>query len=138
MSDPRPEPVLPPEDRVPTLRVIAMPADTNFNGDIFGGWILAQMDLAGSSAAWEAAGGRLATVGVEAMSFVRPIKVGDDVSIYAEVTRTGRTSIRVEMDSWVRRRLTGEKMLVTRGIFTYVAINEDGSPRVLPGHNTAR
>lgn len=132
MSERTAEPEVPAADRVPTLRIVAMPADTNFNGDIFGGWILAQMDLAGSSAAWEAAGGRLATVGVEAMSFVRPIKVGDDVSIYAHVAKLGRTSIRVEMESWVRRRLTGERMLVTRGTFTYVAINEDGSPRVLP------
>jgi acyl-CoA thioesterase YciA len=106
-----------------------MPADTNPNGDIFGGWLMAQMDLAGSVAAVRRAGGRVVTVAVEAMSFHRPVMVGDLVSCYARVVRVGRTSLRVEVDTWVERyaRSTVEK--VTEGVFTYVAVDDAGRPR---------
>jgi len=122
-------PESPPTDREPALRTVAMPADTNPNGDIFGGWLMAQMDLAGSVAAVRQAGGRVVTVAVEAMSFHRPVMVGDLVSCYARVVRVGRTSLRVEVDTWVERyaRSTVEK--VTEGVFTYVAVDDAGRPR---------
>ena len=117
----------------PALRTIAMPADTNPNGDIFGGWLLAQMDLAGGVAALRRAGGRVATVGIEAMTFHKPVYVGDEVSCFAHVIKVGRTSIRVRVETWVRRqRSAGEAIKVTEGVFTYVAIGEDRRPREVP------
>lgn len=117
----------------PALRAIAMPADTNPNGDIFGGWLLAQMDLAGGVVAVRRARGRVATVGVEAMSFHKPVYVGDEVSCFATIERVGRTSLRVRIDTWVRRYLSGDTVKVTEGVFTYVAITDDGRPRDVPG-----
>lgn len=117
----------------PALRTIAMPADTNPNGDIFGGWLLAQMDLAGGVVALRRAGGRVATVGIEAMTFHKPVYVGDEVSCYAFVEKVGRTSIRVRVETWVRRQRTAqEPTRVTEGVFTYVAIGEDRKPREVP------
>lgn len=116
----------------PALRTIAMPADANPNGDIFGGWLLSQMDLAGSVVAYERAGGRIATVAIDAMSFRQPVYIGDLVSCYAEITRVGRTSIQVEIKTFVRRRRIGEVVLVTDGFFTYVAIDDQGKPRAVP------
>ncbi|WP_084536537.1 acyl-CoA thioesterase [Azospirillum halopraeferens] len=116
----------------PALRAIAMPGDTNPNGDIFGGWLLAQMDLAGGVVAVRRARGRVATVGIEAMTFHKPVYVGDEVSCFATVERVGRTSMRVRIDTWVRRFLTGETVRVTEGVFTYVAIADDGHPRPVP------
>ena len=116
----------------PALRTIAMPADANPNGDIFGGWLLSQMDLAGSVVAYERAGGRIATVAIDAMSFRQPVFIGDLVSCYAETKRVGRTSIHVEVLTFVRRRRIGEVILVTDGLFTYVAIDEQGRPRPVP------
>ena len=115
-------------------RVIAMPADTNPEGDIFGGWLLAQMDLAGSTPAFNHARGRCATVAVDAMVFHQPVKVGDEVSLYARVVKVGRTSIRVHVEAWKRRRNDehAEAVRVTEGVFTYVAIGDDKRPRVLP------
>lgn len=118
-----------PTDREPALRSVAMPADANPNGDIFGGWLMAQMDLAGAVAAVRRARGRVVTVAVEAMSFHRPVLIGDLVSCYAEVVRVGRTSLRVEVDSWVERRDGGAVEKVTEGVFTYVAIDAEGCPR---------
>jgi len=115
--------------RDPALRTFAMPKDANPNGDIFGGWIMAQMDLAGAVAAVRRARGRVATVAVEAMEFHRPVNIGDLVSCYAEVTRVGRTSMRVEVETWVERRMTRVQEKVTAGTFTYVAIDEKGRPR---------
>ncbi|MEQ9815011.1 MAG: acyl-CoA thioesterase [Azospirillaceae bacterium] len=109
-----------------------MPADANPNGDIFGGWLLAQMDLAGGVVALERAQGRVATIAVESMTFLKPVHIGDLVSCYATVMRTGRTSVQVRIDSYVRRRITGETEKVTEGLFTYVAIDEDRRPRPLP------
>jgi len=116
----------------PALRTIAMPADANPNGDIFGGWLLSQMDLAGSVVAYERAGGRIATVAIDAMSFRQPVYIGDLVSCYAEITRVGRTSIQVEIRTYVRRRRIGEVVLVTDGLYTYVAIDDQGTPRAVP------
>jgi len=122
---------LPPE-RDPAIRTIAMPADANANGDIFGGWMMAQMDLAGAVVAVRRAKGRVATVAVEAMAFHRPVMMGDLVSCYAEVERVGRTSITIRIDAWVERRVDGTAEQVTSGLFTYVAIDEKGRPRPVP------
>ncbi len=117
----------------PALRTIAMPADANPAGDIFGGWVLAQMDLAGGIVAHRRARGRCATVAVTGMTFHLPIFVGDEVSCYADVVKTGRTSITVKIESWARRGMTGERVKVTEGTFTYVAIGPDRRPQPLPG-----
>jgi acyl-CoA thioesterase YciA len=117
----------PPLDE-PAIRTIAMPADTNPSGDIFGGWLMSQMDLAGSSAAGRVALGRTATVAVDSMTFLRPVKVGDEVSLYARVVSVGRTSLRVSVEAWRRPRL-GEMSKVTQAIFVFVAIGDDGRPR---------
>ena len=118
----------------PVGRVIAMPADTNPEGDIFGGWLLAHMDLAGATPAFEIAQGRCATVALDGMVFHQPVSVGDEVSIYARILRTGRTSIRVHVEAWKRPRnqAQAESVRVTEGVFTYVAIDEDRKPRALP------
>ncbi len=115
--------------RQPAVRTLAMPADANASGDIFGGWLLSQMDIAGSIAAHDLARGRVATVAVEAMEFHLPVYVGDLVSCYAEVTRVGRTSITVHVETEARRRDTGETIKVTEGIFVYVALDKNGRPR---------
>ena len=122
-----------PPDEAPVIRVIAMPADTNPEGDIFGGWLLAQMDLAGSTPAFDLAMGRCATIAVDAMVFHQPVAVGDEVSIYARIVRTGRTSIRVHVEAWRRPRASHVVSRVTEGVFTYVAIDADRRPRPLPG-----
>ncbi|MFT5447299.1 MAG: acyl-CoA thioesterase YciA [Gammaproteobacteria bacterium] len=137
MSDqPRVEgpPETPPE-RAPEMRTVAMPADTNANGDIFGGWLLAQMDLAGGTYAIHVAKGRTATVAIEAMSFHRPVYVGDLVSCYCETVRRGRTSLAVHVETWVRRGYRGasgrevKNLKVTEGVFTFVAIDDQGNKR---------
>lgn len=112
-------------------RTVAMPADTNPSGDIIGGWVLSQMDIAGSIVASKRTKGRTATVGLEAMSFHKPIKVGDVVSNYARVIRVGRTSITVEVITAVERQLSGKMIAVTEGLFTYVAVDEKGEPRLI-------
>jgi len=126
-------PATPPASQ-PVGRIIAMPADTNPEGDIFGGWLLAQMDLAGATPAFEVARGRCATVALDGMVFHQPVAVGDEVSIYAEVVSTGRTSIRVHVETWKRPRNRPEvaPVRVTEGVFTYVAIDENRKPRPLP------
>lgn len=116
----------------PALRTIAMPADANPAGDIFGGWVLSQMDLAGGVIAHRRAQGRCATVAVTSMTFHLPVFVGDEVSCYAEIMKIGRTSITVRVESWARRDLAGERVKVTEGIFTYVAIGPDRRPRPVP------
>ena len=121
-----------PPDAEPALRTLAMPADANPNGDIFGGWVLAQMDLAGGVVAARRAGGRLATVAVEAMRFHAPIAVGDLVTCYAEVVKTGTTSITIDIQTWARRRRGTVEAKVTEGTFIYVAIDDNGRPRPLP------
>ena len=121
-----------PPDAEPALRTLAMPADANPSGDIFGGWVLAQMDLAGGVPAAQRAGGRVVTVAVEAMRFHAPIAVGDLVTCYARVVRSGRTSITVGIETWARRRRGPVEVKVTEGTFIYVAIDDDGQPRPLP------
>ena len=116
----------------PFVRTLAMPADTNPAGDIFGGWLLAQMDLAAGTAAYARAKGRVATIAVDAMTFHKPVFVGDLVSCYAEVLKVGRTSITMQVEVWARRARTGEEVKVTEGRFTCVAIDEDRKPRMVP------
>jgi acyl-CoA thioesterase YciA len=117
---------------LPLVRVIAMPADANPNGDIFGGWLLAQMDLAGGSLATQRCRGRCATVAVDGMVFHEPVFVGDEVSFYGELIRTGRTSMTARIEAWRRHLPSDETRKVTEAIFTYVAIGEDRRPRRLP------
>ena len=133
MTDSRSETTAP--QGQPVGRVIAMPADTNPEGDIFGGWLLAQMDLAGATPAFELACGRCATVALDGMVFHQPVSVGDEVSIYAEVIGSGRTSIRVHVEAWKRSRGQAQaaSVRVTQGVFTYVAIDQNRKPRPLPG-----
>jgi len=114
------------------IRTLAMPADTNQNGDIFGGWVLGQMDIAGGVASFERAKGRVATVAVESMVFHRPVRVGDVLCCYVEIVKVGRTSITTFIDAWVLRRGEGTRERVTEGRFTYVAIDENGRPRPVP------
>jgi acyl-CoA thioesterase YciA len=116
----------------PAIRAVPMPADANQNGDIFGGWVLAQMDIAGGLAAARRARGRVATVAITAMSFHQPVLVGDEVSFYSEVARVGRSSIAVKIEAWVRRGLSEERIKVTEGLFTFVAIGPDRRPRPVP------
>jgi len=113
------------------LRTIAMPSDTNPNGDIFGGWILSQMDLAGGTHAFYEAQGRVATVAVTAMKFHKPVNVGDEVSCYCETRKIGQTSITVLVETWVRRRRLAAEEQVTEGLFTFVAIDSAGNPRAV-------
>jgi acyl-CoA thioesterase YciA len=116
----------------PLVRVMAMPADANPNGDIFGGWMLAQMDLAGGNLAMQRARGRCATVAVDGMVFHQPVFVGDEVSCSGEVVRTGRSSMTIRIEAWRRNLASGEVHKVTQAIFTYVALGEDRRPRALP------
>lgn len=116
----------------PVIRTAPMPADMNGNGDIFGGWVLSQMDIAGGIVAARRAQGRVVTVAVDAMTFHQPIKVGDVVSIYGSVIRTGRSSMAVKLETIVARRLDPQEIRVTEGVYTYVAIDENGRPRPVP------
>ena len=116
----------------PVIRTIAMPADTNPAGDIFGGWLMAQMDLAAGNAATRRARGRCATVAVEAMTFLSPVSVGDEVSLYAEVVSVGCTSLRIVVEAWRRVRAGDETNQVTRAVITFVAIGPDRRPRPIP------
>jgi len=115
--------------RDPIVRTVPQPADMNGNGDIFGGWVLSQMDIAGGTMAARVAKGRVATVAITAMTFVQPIKVGDLVSIYGEVTKVGRSSITIALETIVQRRLDPTPIRVTHGTFVFVAIDQDGNPR---------
>ncbi|HTI85442.1 MAG TPA: acyl-CoA thioesterase [Alphaproteobacteria bacterium] len=114
------------------IRAIAMPADANPHGDIFGGWLLSQMDLAGATVATRRARGRIVTVAIATMTFKQPVFVGDEVSCYAKIVKTGRTSIVVDVESWARRGVGGEHLKVTEGVFTYVAVDDNRRPRPLP------
>ena len=114
------------------LRTLAMPADTNANGDIFGGWIMSQMDIGGAILAKEIAAGRVVTVAVEGMTFHHPVQVGHVVCCYGKCVRIGTTSMTIELEVWVKPVLPetrNERYCVTEAVFTYVAIDEDGKPR---------
>jgi acyl-CoA thioesterase YciA len=122
-----------PHDRQVTLRVVPMPADTNSVGDIFGGWIMSHVDVAGAIAAVRRAHGRVVTVAVNALTFKKPVLVGDVVSFYADVERVGRTSITVRVDVYAERRVEARECVqVTEAMLTYVAMDGDGRPRVVP------
>ena len=116
----------------PAIRTVAMPADANASGDIFGGWLMSQMDLAGGNVALLRARGRCVTVAVEAISFLRPVLIGDEVSLYAEVLSVGRTSMRVHVEAWRRPRHSPEMQRVTDAVFTFVALDENARPRPVP------
>lgn len=122
-----------PPQMSPTIRTIAMPADTNPSGDIFGGWLMSQMDLAAGSIATKTSGGRSATVAVDAMIFHRPVKVGDEVSLYATLVRQGRTSMTIHVDAWRRPRQSATSEKVTEANFTFVALDDEGRPVPIAG-----
>ncbi len=132
------EPTIAPPQSEPALRAIAMPADANPHGDIFGGWLLSQMDLAGGTVATRRAKGRVVTVAITAMTFHRPVFVGDEVSCYAEIVKVGRTSIAVKIESWARRGRGEEKIAVTEGLFTYVAVDSERRPCPVPEGQPSR
>ena len=111
------------------LRTLAMPADTNPQGDIFGGWLLAQMDITGGMVTHLFSKGRVATVAIDSMVFHQPVKVGDILCCYAHMEKTGRTSMTLRIQAWIIRGAGGERVKVTEGLFTYVAIGPDGRPR---------
>jgi acyl-CoA thioesterase YciA len=115
-----------------TVRVIAMPADTNANGDIFGGWVLSQMDMAGGIASVERAKGRVVTIKVDTMTFIRPVRIGDVLSVYTDVESIGRTSMKVHIEAWAKRFLSHELEKVTDATFTFVAVDDNGRPRPIP------
>ena len=112
-----------------TIRTLAMPADTNPAGDIFGGWVMSQMDIAGAIAAVERARGRVVTVAVEAMTFIAPVKVGDILCVYTSIEKVGNTSITVAIEAWARRNRLADRVKVTDGRFVYVSLGEDGRKR---------
>jgi len=121
----------PPMD-MPSVRVIAMPADTNPYGDIFGGWLMSHMDSAAGSVAARYSGGRAVTIAVEGMAFLRPVVVGDEVSVYAKLQSVGRTSMKIAVEAWRRTRHDDRSYRVTKAVFTFVAIGEDRHPRSVP------
>jgi acyl-CoA thioesterase YciA len=115
-----------------SLRTVAMPADTNPAGDIFGGWIMSLMDLAAGITAGSRAKGRVATAAVSNLSFIRPVKVGDVVCVYTVIERIGRTSLTVGVETWVLRRGQDDRVRVTAAEFVLVAVDDDGKPRTVP------
>ncbi len=112
----------------PAIRMIAMPADANPSGDIFGGWIMSLMDMAAGSIAFQRAGGRVATVAVDTIEFHQPVAVGDEVSVYAQIVRIGKTSLDLQVDVWVRGSEGGAPTKVTEGVFTFVHIDTNRRP----------
>jgi acyl-CoA thioesterase YciA len=133
MDDPRHSP-----EGEPMIRAIAMPADANPSGDIFGGWLMSQMDLAGANAASRRSRGRCVTVAVDGMVFHEPVFVGDEVSLYGKVIRVGRTSMTIRVEAWRRSRTSDTRKKVTEAMFTYVAVDEDRKPRAVPPEPEAR
>jgi acyl-CoA thioesterase YciA len=126
-----PDPSLPPEGE-PLIRVIAMPADANPSGDIFGGWLMSQMDLAAGNAASRRSQGRCATVAVDGMIFHQPVFVGDEVSLYGKIVKVGRTSMTIRIEAWRRSRTDNASNKVTEATFSYVATDENRKPRPVP------
>jgi len=115
------------------IQTIAMPKDTNRDGDIFGGWLVSQMDLGSAILAGQIAKSRVVTVAIEGMAFLNPVRVGDTVACYAWLEKIGRTSMRICVDVWVTRYRTGERVKVTNGVFTYVALGAEGKPTSVKG-----
>ena len=116
---------------MPMIRTIAMPADANASGDIFGGWLMSQMDLAAGNLAQRVAHGRCVTVAVDAMSFIRPVKIGDEVTVYCELVSTGRTSLNIAVEAWRRERSDELDQRVTKAVFKFVAIDAEGKSRLV-------
>ena len=125
-NSPVPAPAAPSGDVV--IRTIAMPAVANANGDIFGGWLVSQMDLGGAILARSTALSRVTTVAIDAMTFLNPVSVGDTISCYAQLIRIGRTSMKISVEAWVHHFVTNSQQRVTSGMFTYVAIDAAGKP----------
>ena len=121
--------------RDPTIRVAAMPGDANPYGDIFGGWLMGQMDLAAGSIASRHSGGRAVTIAVDAMKFHAPVLVGDEVSVYATLVAVGNTSMTIEVEAWRRARHVDESCKVTQARFVFVATDDDRQPRRVPPLN---
>ncbi|ABK45579.1 thioesterase superfamily protein [Magnetococcus marinus MC-1] len=115
-----------------TIRTLAMPADTNPSGDIFGGWVMSQMDLAAGICAGQRARRRVVTVAVDAMSFIQPVRVGDDLCVYTQVVTVGRTSMTIQVEAWARRDRIGERVKVTQAHFKFVALDDEGRPTPIP------
>ncbi|ARE41896.1 cytosolic long-chain acyl-CoA thioester hydrolase family protein [Rhodovulum sp. P5] len=128
---------LTPEGGEPVIRTIAMPADTNPAGDIFGGWLMSQMDLAAGNVAARVSRGRAATIAVDSMQFLKPVKVGDEVSLYAKLVKLGTSSMKIEVRAWHRPRCQEWCEQVTQAVFTFVAIDEDGRSRPVPREDIA-
>lgn len=120
-----------PPPGMPMVRVIAMPADANANGDIFGGYLMSQMDLAAGNIAQRVSHGRCVTVSVDAMSFIRPVKIGDEVSVYCTLIAKGRSSMKIDVEAWRRARHEEQEERVTKAVFTFVAIDMEGRPRAI-------
>ena len=115
-----------------SLQTIAMPADTNWNGDIFGGWLVSQMDLAGAVAARRRAHGRITTIAIDSMAFLHPVKIGDVVSCFTQIEKVGNTSLKIRIEAWETADPCREAVRLTAGVFTYVAIDDQGRPRPVP------
>lgn len=133
MPSDMPEPLVPPPHRIPAVKVIAMPADTNADGDIFGGWILSVMDSAAALIARQRAKKRVATVAIQNMHFRKPAMVGDCIECYGEVVNVGNTSLTVKIETWVERRKDQSKEKVTEGEFVFVALDKDRNPTKVDG-----
>ena len=133
MSIPVPPPAEPHGELV--IRTIAMPADTNPSGDIFGGWLMSQMDLGAAIYARNLSRSRVTTVALDGMAFLNPVNVGDIVNCYATLIKVGRTSMKIAVEAWVQRESDGKLLRVTEGLFTYVAIDREGRPQ--PVHRDA-
>ena len=130
--------VSPPAGMEPTLRVVPMPSDANYSGDIFGGWIMSQVDIAGSIPAARLAQGRIVTIAVNSFLFKQPVMIGDLVSFYATVSRIGRTSITVDVEVFAQRRSLHESVKVTEATLTYVAVDDQRRPRPVPAQSQER
>ncbi len=125
---------MPPEikGRMPSMRLVPLPENTNGAGDIFGGWILAQMDLAAGKTAYFRAKGRVVTIAIDSMKFHKHVSVGDELSIYTDIVKVGNTSLTVKVESWARRKESGQYVKVTEGVFTFVKIDQDRKPMPVP------
>ncbi|MEX6506588.1 acyl-CoA thioesterase [Jiella sp. M17.18] len=120
-----------------TVRIPAMPADANANGDIFGGWVMSQMDLAAGIRGAERARGRVATVAVNALTFKRPVKIGDTLCVYSKIEKVGRTSITLSIEAWAKPQARQDRAKVTEAIFVMVAIDDEGRPTAVPAETAA-
>ncbi|MCU7850929.1 MAG: acyl-CoA thioesterase [Candidatus Thiodiazotropha sp. (ex Monitilora ramsayi)] len=118
-------------------RILAMPADANPSGDIFGGWVMSQMDLAAGICAGMRANGRVVTVAVNSMSFIQPVKVGDILCVYTGIVRVGRTSMEIHVEAWAKRQRIGDRDKVTEAKFAFVALDANGKPKAIPSEGTS-